>query len=187
MFPGPPWTFVARTDHLWKCLGSISFDLTLGELTEPIESFVVPSLDPDEILLSNSILSSFQALLDWNPQTLSFKDSSCILSATFRCHCRSTPTCSRIALVDDATPVEVYVHARTYLVAKSETLVQVRSHITPSCSCFSLVEPRVIVDPNSLDFRDSPFVNESVWTALLDGPFTTWQAADGSGIVQLCN
>lgn len=129
IFPGPVWAFRKANGLPMEILGCISFDFTLGELTQPIECIIVPSLGPDTILFNSTILSASRALLDWDSKTLTYKEhSSCILSMTHRSHCRFTQTYCRIDLIDNATPIEVYVHARTHSPTRSDLLVHVIFH-----------------------------------------------------------
>ena len=41
-----------------EILGYIRFNLTLGEITLPVEAFVLPNLGPDKMLLDNSIMNA---------------------------------------------------------------------------------------------------------------------------------
>ena len=53
-------------------LGFVVFSLTLGTITHDVEALVVPSLSPDSIILDNSVMSIFGAVLDWENQVLPF-------------------------------------------------------------------------------------------------------------------
>ena len=48
----------------------IDFSLTLSEITRTVTALVVPSLGPDVVLLDNSVMSDFEASLDWENQTM---------------------------------------------------------------------------------------------------------------------
>ena len=89
-----------------QILGFVSFDLTLGSHTRRVECFVTPSLGRDFVLLNNELLAIFEGVLDWQAQTLSFKNSTETIPATHRHDGSLESTCSRIAIVDDATPVQ---------------------------------------------------------------------------------
>ena len=41
-----------------EILGYIRFNLTLGEITLPVEALVLPNLGPDKMLLDNSIMNA---------------------------------------------------------------------------------------------------------------------------------
>ena len=58
-----------------KILGYVRFELTLGDITLPVEAIVSPSLGPDIVLLDNSIMNAFGGVLDWSTEQLSFKTS----------------------------------------------------------------------------------------------------------------
>lgn len=51
--------------------GFLDFSLTLGGMTRHVTALVVPSLGPDSIIFDNQIMSEFEAVLDWENQTLS--------------------------------------------------------------------------------------------------------------------
>jgi len=59
-----------------EILGYIRFNLTLGDITLPVEALVLPNLGPDKMLLDNSIMNAFGAVLDWCGEQLSFKNST---------------------------------------------------------------------------------------------------------------
>ena len=72
--PVPPIavTLRAANGSPSNVLGFIVFSFTLGTITHDVEALVVPSLGPDSILLDNSVMSIFAAVLDWENQVLSF-------------------------------------------------------------------------------------------------------------------
>ena len=47
----------------------IDFSLTLSEITRTVTALVVPSLGPDVVLLDNSVMSDFEASLDWEKKS----------------------------------------------------------------------------------------------------------------------
>ena len=65
-------------------LGFIDFPLTLSRITRTVTALVVPSLGPDLMLLDNSVMSDFGALLDWENETLSFSSSGSTIPAVHR-------------------------------------------------------------------------------------------------------
>ena len=56
-------------------LGFLDFPLTLRKITRTVTALVVPSLGPDLMLLDNSVMSEFGAILDWENETLSFSST----------------------------------------------------------------------------------------------------------------
>ena len=51
-------------------LGYVRFQLTLGNITLPVEALVLPSLGPDTMLLDNTIVGAFEAVLDRSTEQL---------------------------------------------------------------------------------------------------------------------
>ena len=49
--------------------------LTLGSITLPVEELVLPNLEPDKMLLDNSIIGAFVASLYWHTEELFFASS----------------------------------------------------------------------------------------------------------------
>ena len=72
--PVPPTAVALRAVNgsPLKVLGFVVFSLTLSTITHDIEALVVPSPGPDSILLDNSVMSIFGAVLDWENQVLPF-------------------------------------------------------------------------------------------------------------------
>ena len=58
-----------------KIVGCVRFTLKLGNKSLPVEALVLPHLGPDVMLLDNSIMNSFGAILNWTAECLSFQDS----------------------------------------------------------------------------------------------------------------
>ena len=56
-----------------KILGYVRFQLTLGDITLPVEALVLPSLGADIMLLDDTIMGAFGGVLDWSTEQLSFK------------------------------------------------------------------------------------------------------------------
>ena len=70
----------------------VVFSLTLGTITHDVEALVVPSLGPDSVLLDNSVMFSFGAVLDWENQVLSFPSTGNSIPAVHRIsHSASRP------------------------------------------------------------------------------------------------
>ena len=72
--PVPPTAVAlqAANGSSLNVLGFVVFSLTLGTITHDVEALVVPSLSPDSIILDNSVMSIFGAVLDWENQVLPF-------------------------------------------------------------------------------------------------------------------
>ena len=75
--PVPPTAVALRAVNgsPLNVLGFVVFSLTLSTITRDIEALVVPSSGPDSILLDNSVMSIFGAVLDWENQVLSFSST----------------------------------------------------------------------------------------------------------------
>ena len=58
-----------------KSLGYVRLQLTLGDITLPVEALVLPYLGPDIKLLDNTIMGAFGGVLDWSTGQLSFETS----------------------------------------------------------------------------------------------------------------
>lgn len=56
-----------------KVVGFIRFDLTFDGKTLPVECFVSGHSDPDYMLVDSSLMGAFRSILDWVPETLSFR------------------------------------------------------------------------------------------------------------------
>ncbi|CAM9833714.1 unnamed protein product, partial [Sphacelaria rigidula] len=64
--------------------GLIRFDLTMGDITLPVEAFALRNLGPDLMLIENSVISAFGGILDWQEETLAVRSSTLRLTATHR-------------------------------------------------------------------------------------------------------
>ena len=75
--PVPPAavTLRAANGEPINVLGILDFPLTLSKITRTVTALVVPSLGPDLMLLDNSVMSEFGAILDWENETLSFSST----------------------------------------------------------------------------------------------------------------
>ena len=67
-----------------EVVGYIRFDLTLGRTTLPIEPLVLPRLGPGKVILENSIMGAFGAVLDWSVKTLTFRTDHVSVPAIHR-------------------------------------------------------------------------------------------------------
>ena len=115
ILPVPPGAINLRSadGSPLKLKGYARFDLTLGEITLPVEALVLPSLGPDKMLLDNSIMGAFGAVLDWQAEQLTFKTSKVKIPAQHRKTRLPTPTetdnmtCSVVALEHDTSDTSV--------------------------------------------------------------------------------
>ena len=77
--PVPPAavTLRAANGKPINVLGFLDFPLTPSKITRTVTALVVPSLliGPDLMLLDNSVMSEFGAILDWENRTLSFSST----------------------------------------------------------------------------------------------------------------
>ena len=95
--PVPPTAVALRAANgsSLNVLGFVVFSLTLGTITHDVEALVVLSLGPDSILLDNSVMSIFGAVLDWENQVSSFPSTGNSIPAVHRTrHPVSSPAVS---------------------------------------------------------------------------------------------
>ena len=130
----------ADGSHL-KNLGYVRFELSLGDITLPVEAFVLPSLGPDIMLLDNSIMNTFGGVLDWSTEQWSFKTSQVKIKASHRredstTHLESTASaqCSVVSVntINSTEPVPVFLKNKCCLPPQSEMTVQVESVKSPT-------------------------------------------------------
>ena len=175
-------------------LGFIDFPLTLGDLTRTVTALVVPSLGPDLILLENSVMSDFGAILDWENQTLSFSSTGSQIPAVHRIHdplslSSDTPVVdhnshvSVAAVHRDADVLSVTLCETVDLKPQHECLAVAYTDRLPPEDCTVVVEPRVVTeDEFHTNTNVAPFQNIIVARTL-----ATWHASDGSVVVQIAN
>ena len=58
-----------------KYLAYVRFQLKLGDITLPVQALVLLSLGLHIMLLDNTIMGAFGAVLDWSTEQLTFKNS----------------------------------------------------------------------------------------------------------------
>ena len=58
-----------------KIVGCIRFHLALGDITLPVEVLVLPVPGPNKMLLEDSIMGAFRAVLNWHKEEPSSKMS----------------------------------------------------------------------------------------------------------------
>ena len=112
---------------------------------------VVPSLGPDKLLLDNSIMGAFGAVLDWQTEELTFKSSPIKIPAVHRKmrlpHDNSTDaTCSIVALSADDAAVPVYTTRKCSVPPQHEMAIEIYTLEAPEHTTAALVEPRIIID-----------------------------------------
>lgn len=125
--PRHPLQLQSDNCFLMQILRFISFDLTLGPYTLQIDCFVTPCLGPDIVFLSNDIIARLVTILDWSSPTRLSNVSAETLPALHRHEMPSVSTCSRIALIDDATPVKGRTHSNVGVPSPSEMVMEVRT------------------------------------------------------------
>ena len=105
-------------------LAFVVFSLTLGTIPHDVEALVVPSLGPDSILLDNSAMSLFGAVLDWENQVMYFPSTGDSVPAVHRTSypasrpasiVSSDPNLSVAAVHHDAEGVDVRLRGRVDL------------------------------------------------------------------------
>ena len=172
-----------------EMLGFIKLSLTLGDITRRIDALVIPSLEPDQILLDNYVMSRFGAILDWKNQRLTFSSSTVTIPATHRSpDARSQVTSSTVLRSVAAVHKYAEVHAvklcnRIDLPPPSQCRDHCfyRHQTTPRYGNF--YEPRILSENDmSCDHRPVEFERVIVARTL-----TTWLAADGSVAVQIAH
>ena len=115
-----------------EILGYICFNLTLGDITLPVEALVLRNLGPDKMLLDNSKMGAFGASSNWNTEELSFANSRIKMKATHRINHSTHPThvaqCSVVALVDNKVEsVPVYLTKKCCVPPQHEMAVHVET------------------------------------------------------------
>ena len=78
IFPVPPGAISLHSagGSPLAILGCVRFTLKFGNKSLPVEALVLPHIEPDVMLIDNSIMKSFGAKLDWTTERLYFQDSS---------------------------------------------------------------------------------------------------------------
>lgn len=154
ILPVPPGAINLRSadGSPLKLKGYARFELTLGEITLPVEALVLPSLGPDKMLLDNSIMGAFGAVLDWQAEQLTFKTSRVKITAQHRKTRLPTPTetdsmtCSVVALERDTQAIPVYLTKKCTIPANHEMALEVHANDAPDRTITALVEPRIVTE-----------------------------------------
>ncbi len=177
-----------------RVLGFVEIPLTLCGITKTISALVVPSLGPDHVLLDNSVMDAFGAVLDWSNQTLSFPHGSEIPAVHRVSNPVSTPSDNTSSSHDDsnlsvaavhhnADAIPVFLREHVTLEPMHEALAVAYTDCVPPEDCTVVVEPRIVTEDTAVHNK-SLGVFEHIIVARTLG---TWNASDGSVVVQLAN
>lgn len=174
--------------------GYMRFMLTLGETTLPVEAFVLPSLGPDKLLLDNSIMGAFGAILDWHTETMSFRDNNTTIQASHRVptngesqvdSMRQSSQCSVVVAMPNVDAVPVSLQEKCKIKPRHEICVRVVSAVAPDHDTEAVIEPRVVTCE---DLANLPSDTAQLWENLLVArSVCTWSQNDGSAWVQIAN
>ena len=174
-----------------EILGYIRFNLTLGEITLPVEALVLPNLGPDKMLLDNSIMNAFGAVLDWCGEQLSFKNSTRKIPAKHKRTNSQVDTdgsapaqISIVALDPSVGAVPVYLRRKCCIPPEHEMTVDVVTENAPSETTPALIEPRIVI---AHDFESSDNVPQAFRRVVVARTVCNWSAVDKSAAVQIGN
>ena len=173
-----------------EILGYIRFNLTLGDITLPVEALVLPNLGPDKMLLDNSIMNAFGAILDWGGEQLSFKKSTTKIPATHRRREEADTAedaaaqISVVTLDSSVGAVPVYLPTRCRIPPQSEMTAHVVTTHAPEATTPALVEPRIVT---THDLQTSDNVPDAFRHILVARTVCNWSAEDKSAAVQIAN
>ena len=140
--PVPPTAFALRAANgsSLNVLGFVVFSLTLGTITHDVEALVVPLLGPDTILLDNSVMSIFGAVLDWENHVLSFPSTGNSMPAFHRTsHPASRPAESSTASSDPNLSVAAVHHDAEIVDVSLRELVDLKPRL---CLLYTSPSPR---------------------------------------------
>ena len=174
-----------------EILGYIRFNLTLGDITLPVEALVLPNLGPDKMLLDNSIMNAFGAVLDWCGEQLSFKNSTRKIPAKHKRTNSQVDTdgsapaqISIVALDPSVGAVPVYLRRKCCIPPEHEMTVDVVTENAPSETTPALIEPRIVI---AHDFESSDNVPQAFRRVVVARTVCNWSAVDKSAAVQIGN
>ena len=197
--PVPPAAVALRAANAEpiKVVGFVDFPFTLSEITRTVTALVALSLGPDLMLLDNSVMSDFGAILDWENETLSFSSTGATTPAVHRIR-ENVPTNSNIlpswdhtqnmsvAAVHrdaDADAAAVSLCERVDLKPEHEGLAVAYADCLPPEDCTVVVEPLVVTEKDVADdAKLEPFKH-----AIVARTIATWKASDGSVVVQIAD
>lgn len=136
---------------------------------------VVLSLQPDVIILEDNYINVISSGSRLGSSIHSFKRSPEALPTSHRPDLSPILACSRIALVDDATPVPMHAHSSVHLPVRCEMLAEGRSMTPPPYAMIALIEQRIFDQIDSI-FSGSPLM----WSSLnISRRVATWISAGG--------
>ncbi|CAN0056232.1 unnamed protein product, partial [Choristocarpus tenellus] len=133
--------------------GFIQFILQLGDISMPVQAVVIPNLGVDKILLDNSIMSAFGAVLDWDREEMSFKDSDQCIPAKDKIvplpicsppkdFCQTeTASHASISVITSEFNTPLHTVKKILLPPGTETLVPVCSQALRGTATDAVVEP----------------------------------------------
>lgn len=173
-----------------KILGYVRFQLTLGDITLPVDALVLPSLGPDIMLLDNTIMGAFGAILDWSNEQLSFKNSKVKIKASHRIanvtkHSESSEMsqCSVVTIDPRVESVPVFLKNKCTIPPQSEMAVHVVSARAPIEDTAALIQP-LIVTYDEIASSQAPDAFEHLVVART---VCNWSAADKIAVIQIAN
>ena len=194
--PVPPTAVALKAANSWplNVLGFVVFSLTLGTITHDVEALVEPSLGPDSILLDNSVMCIFGAVLDWENQVMSFPSTGDSIPAVHRTSypasrpadpstVSSDSILSVAAVHHDAEGVDVRLRERVDLKPRHEALVVAFSGCLTAHDSTVVVEPLIMSELAFLESSSSSVFERIIVACTL----ATWHGADGSVAVQIAN
>ena len=185
IFPVPPGAISLRSadGSPLKILGYVRFTLKLGNKSLPVEALVLPYLEPDVMLLDNSIMKSFGAKLDWTTQCLSFQDSKQTIPAIHVRRSAQSQYGSVITQTADTQPIPELVSRKYVVPAAHEAMIRVFSTAPPEKYTLALIEPR-IASTHTLDNMQQDEIWQSV---IIARTVTQWSSLTNSALVQVGN
>ena len=174
-----------------EILGYIRFNLTLGDITLPVEALVSLNLGPDKMLFDNSIMNAFGAVLDWCGEQLSFKNSTRKFPAKHKRTNSQVDTdgsapaqISIVALDPSVGAVPVYLRRKCCIPPEHEMALDVLTKNAPSETTPALIEPRIVI---AHDFESSENVPRAFRRVVVARTVCNWSAVDKSAAVQIYN
>ena len=136
--------------------GTRSQTFNTSVFVESVEALVLPNLGPDKMLLDNSIMNAFGAVLDRCGEQLSFKNSTRQIPAKpKRTNSQvdtdgSAPTqISIVALDPSVGVVPVYLRRKCCIPPEHEMTVDVVTENAPSETTPAFIESRIVTAPVS--------------------------------------
>ena len=173
-----------------RILGYVRFQLTLEDITQPIETLVLPSLGPDITLLNNTIMGAFGGVLDSSTEQMSLKTSQVTINASHRrvdvtVHPGNTATaqCSVVTVNTGIESVPVLLRHKCCIPPQSAMAVQVESATAPTETTAALIESLIV----TFEDTESSAVPEAFQNIIVGRTVSQWSAADKTAVVQTAN